>query len=701
MIVYEVTDSIAVIRIDNPPANTLSQELRVAWDKALDQVFTDEKVSAVITTGTGSIFCGGADIAEFRAGTFFDDPNQPDILLQRYYHADKPMIAAINGYALGGGLETALACDYRIACKDAQLGLPEVKLGIIPGAMGTQILPRIVGIEQAMEIITSGDPLDASKALEIGLIDEIIDNKNFLNGAVQYAKDLIKKNEPLSKSCLVTLDTSELAGDYFEKQKTLLQNREPHSIAKQKAADAIEVSCRLNFEEGIREERNLFLECMKNSEARSLQHIFFAERAVTKVSGVDKNTPIRSINKVGVIGAGTMGVGITICFLNANIPTAMLDINENSLDKAVETIRSTYLKMVDKGRLRSDDAEKRLGLLQCSTEYSVLDDVDLVIEATFEEMELKKTIFRELDAICKPGAMLATNTSTLDINEIAKMTGRPEDVIGLHFFSPANVMKLLEIVRAEKTSPEVIASCQKIAKVIGKVPVVAGVCWGFIANRVLEPYARESTRLLLEGATPVQIEMALQGFGMPMSFLRMIDLAGIDVGYHTRAGFPEAFRHDPSYQRICDELFHLGRFGQKTGRGIFKYDGREWFEDPEVLQLSKDLAKELKIIRRSISEQEILERTLFALINEGARILDEGIAYRSSDIDVVFVHGFGFPRWHGGPMQYADEIGLETVLSGVCHYRDSLGKHGCTWFEPAPLLEKLVKDGQTFNTWQA
>jgi 3-hydroxyacyl-CoA dehydrogenase len=699
---YEVRDNIALILLNSAPVNGLGQPLRQAILDNYQRASADDTVQAIVIASTGKIFCGGADISEFGTELALSAPSLPEVV-NTIEKSSKPVVAAINGMALGGGLELALAADYRIADANAKIGLPEVNLGLLPGAGGTQRMPRLVGAQQATKMVTSGAPVNASKPEVAGAIDRLNEaGENLLDGAISYAKELVETKAPVRDCAEISVDTSELPENFFADFRKSIARKTRGFFAPERNIQCIEAAIALPLNQGLEKESQLFSECMQTSQARAQQHLFFAERAATKIPGVDPKTKFRPIKSVAIIGAGTMGGGIAMNFANAGIPTKILELKEDALQRGLGVIRKNYEITAKKGKLTEAQVEERMQLLTGTLSYDDLADVDLVIEAVFEKMEIKKVVFKELDAVCKPGAILASNTSTLDVDEIAASTSRPQDVIGLHFFSPANVMRLLEIVRGEKTADDVIMTTIKTAQKIGKVPAVAGVCWGFIGNRVLEPYGREATRMVLEGASPAQIDKVLYEFGLAMGLPSMIDLAGIDVGYLTRQDRKEElYGRDPAYSGICDKLYELGRYGQKAGRGFYIYEGRDKSEDPEVIALAKDIAAEHSIEQRQISDQEILERTIFMLINEGAQVLEEGIAYRSSDIDLIYCNGYGFPGHRGGPMQYADEIGLPKVLDAINKYREQLGTYGETWFKPAPLLEKLVAEGKTFKQFSA
>ncbi len=697
---YEVQGEVAIITLNSPPVNGLGFKLRAGIMNSYENAINDAAVKAIVITSAQKLFCGGADISEFGTEKMNMEPVLPT-MLPVLEESPKPIIAAINGFALGGGLELCLACDYRIALPHASLGLPEVKLGILPGAGGTQRLPRLIGPQKALEMIVSGNPINAQTALDLGLIDHIFKTDDFLTTAIEYANQLIESKAPVKSCADLSVDIKDLPNNFFTDFRTSIARRTKGFFAPERCIQAVEASIELPLAAGLKKEIELFQECAVTPQARAQQHLFFAERAAGRIPGLDPKMPLRDIKSVGIIGAGTMGGGIAMNFANAGIEVKLLEIKGDALERGLKAIRNNYEISAKRGKLTSEKMEKSIGLINGTLSYDDLSDVDLVIEAVFENIEIKKSVFQQLDKVCKPGAILATNTSYLDVDAIAAVTKRPQDVIGLHFFSPANVMKLLEIVRATHTANDVLLTVLKTAQRIKKTPVVSGICWGFIGNRMFEPYGREATRLVLEGATPAQVDKALTDFGCAMGFLSVIDMAGIDVGFMAREGIRERLNHDPSYQVLCDRLNNLGRFGQKTGRGFYIYEGRDRLEDPEVIELSKTTAKELNISQRNISDEEIVERTIYAMVNEGARILEEGVSYRSSDIDLVFTNGYGFPAFRGGPMQYADEVGLDVVLAGMKKYQSELGEHGKNWFEPAPLLEKLAAQGKSFKDYQA
>lgn len=696
MITYDLHDDIAVIRMNNPPVNALCRALRAELLETHAKAVADPAVNAIVIASDAPIFCGGADIGEFSTGTSMTPPILPEIN-DALDSSAKLTIAAINGSALGGGFEVALACDYRIAAANAKVGLPEVHLGILPGAGGTQRLPRVAGIEFAADAILSGKPIAAARAHSAGAIDRLSKGE-LLEDAIAFARELVAARAPLRHCSDMDVDTSTISDDFFAELRASIARKTRGFFAPERCIQCIEAACELPLDEGLKRESELFAECAQTPQARAQQHLFFAERAAGKVPGVDRNTPSREVRSVGIIGSGTMGGGIAMCFLNVGIPVVMLDLDGDALDRGVGVIRRNYEISAKKGRVSQQQLEDRLGMLGTTTDYADLNDVDLVIEAVFEKMEVKHAVFRSLDEVCKPGCILASNTSTLNIDEIAAVTGRPEDVIGMHFFSPANVMRLLEIVRCEKTADDVIVTCMKVAKQIQKVPVVVRVCFGFVGNRMLEPYTREAARLILEGATPAQVDKALTDFGMAMGPLAMGDLAGLDVGVFVRQSHPELTRGDAAYGAIFDKLVELGRFGQKTGRGFYVYEGRDRRDDPEVLGLAREIATEHGIEQREFSDEDIVERTIFPLIDEGARVLADGIAARSSDCDLIYANGYGFPWWRGGPMQYADEIGASTVLEALNRWRRTLGAYGELWFRPSPLLQQLAAEQTNFAT---
>ncbi|VVO43555.1 3-hydroxyacyl-CoA dehydrogenase NAD-binding domain-containing protein [Pseudomonas fluorescens] len=695
LIHYRCEDSLALIGLRGGPVNALCQALREQLLQACERAAADARVQAIILHGEGSVFSAGADIGEFGKAASSAEPGLSNLLV-RLTEIDKPLIAAIGGLALGGGLELALACGYRVAAAGVRLGLPEIKLGLLPGAGGTQRLPRLIGAVAALEMVASGQPVDAPRALALGLVDRVApDADSLLDTARGLAEDLIARQAPARPADPQANPGAALPANYFAEYRAANQRRWNGQSAPQRVVAAIEIACNLPLAEGLARESELFNEAEASSESKALCHVFFAEREVGKLPGLDAATPIRPVTRVAVIGAGTMGGGIAMNFANAGMAVTLLELKADALARGLAQIRNNYETSVQRGKLTAEQVEERMALLHGTLDYADIAKADLVIEAVFESLSIKQQVFRTLDEVCKAGAILASNTSTLDVDAIAAVTRRPQDVVGLHFFSPANVMRLLEVVRGTATAPDVLATTLKIAKRIGKIPVVSGVCFGFIGNRMLEPYSREAHRLLLEGALPAQIDKVLTGLGLAMGVIAMHDLAGIDVSFLVRESRRDVIAHDPGYCKLADALYALGRYGQKTGRGYYLYEGRERKDDPQVVDLAEQIAGELGIRRRAIGDQEIHDRCLLMLVNEGIQLLDEGIAQRSSDIDLVWINGYGFPAWRGGPLHYAEGLGLAQVLERIGHYREALGAYGAMWFQPAALLERLVANGKT------
>ena len=691
---FQKQGSIGVITLNNPPVNALSVNKGVVQGilDALKEGDHDHHIRAFVIIGGGRNFSGGADISEFGKPYDPGKATLPDALAYMDT-VTKPIVAAISGPTMGGGLELALGCHYRIALTGAQIALPEVKLGILPGAGGTQRSPRLMGVAKALDLMVAGDPISSEQAKEAGLVDEVVSG-DLRAAAISYANRLLKENQGARRA-------SQLVASIDDPQAFFAAARErigktwrgyPAPLA---IVTCVEAAVSLPFAKGVTLERQEFQKLVKSDESRALRHLFFAERQVSKIPDVPDDTATREIKSAALIGAGTMGGGIAMNFANAGIPVKMLELNEAALDKGLGIVRKNYAATVSKGRLTQDAMDKRMSLFKGVTRYEDIKDVDIVIEAVFEDMAVKKQVFAELDKVCKPGAILASNTSTLDVNEIAAVTSRPQDVLGLHFFSPANVMKLLEVVRARKTSKDVLATALKLSKSIKKVGVVAGVCDGFIGNRMLHGYFREAGFLLEEGALPQQVDKVIEDFGFAMGPFRVGDLAGLDVGWYIRKRQAATRPAHLRYSKVADQVCELGRFGQKTGAGWYRYEAgnRNPIPDPIVEDLIVKASKEAGIKRRQITNQEILERCIYALVNEGAEILEEGIALRASDIDVVYVHGYGFPRYRGGPMFYADMVGLDKVLESVKRFHAA---HGEYW-KPAPLLERLATEGKKFN----
>ena len=646
---------ICEIVLSNPPVNAFGASVRQLLAKALDDAELNPEVRAIVIRGAGKLFSGGADITEF--GKPVVEPGFPQ-LIERVEKCSKPVVAAIHGLALGGGLELALACHYRICTPSAKLGLPEVKLGLLPGAGGTQRLPRLIGIKAALEMIVSGEPISGSKASELGLVDALADQEELALQAVKHAR-----------AALGVRRTGELARDADPAALAAFQSENARVIANRSAPlaciEAVEAA-NLPLETGLETERRLFVQLMEGEESKALRHAFFAERAAAKIDGLPKDIKLRSIRRVGIIGAGTMGGGIAMNFLSAGYPVTVVETTGDALDRGVEVVHANYAASASRGRITQDRVEAAVSLLNPTLEFEALGDCDLIIEAVYENMDLKKEIFGRLDRLAKPGAILATNTSMLDVNEIASSTRRPGDVLGMHFFSPANVMKLLEVVRGADTAPDVLATAMDVGRKIGKVPVVAGVCYGFIGNRMLLPRQKQAEALLLEGATPAQIDKVHTDFGMPMGPFQMADLAGVDIGWH----------RDPNrIESIGDALCARGRWGQKTKAGYYDYDDKRRPNPSTVTEgIVEAFRARARMTPRTITEEEIVVRTLYTMVNEGMRILEEGIAQRSSDIDVVWLYGYGWPRGRGGPMWWGENVGYATIAAKLREYGSKLGE---------------------------
>jgi 3-hydroxyacyl-CoA dehydrogenase len=698
---YEIKDGVAVVTIDNPPVNALAPAVWGEIDEAVKRAVADPAAEAIVLIGAGTTFIAGADIKAFELLKTREDSLTRSAgthaLLKRVEDAAKPLVAAIHGNALGGGLEVAQACHFRVATKDARVGQPEVLLGIIPGAGGTQRLPRLAGAKLALEMSTDGKPVAAPKALASGIIDHIVEG-DLLTGAIAFAKSKAKAGEIRKVREIVISAEGVTAGlEACETVRAALKKTARGMAAPFAAVNAIEAGLKLPFDEGSNRERELFAECVVSTESKALRHLFFAEREVAKVPDIPKDTPARDIKRAAVIGAGTMGGGIAMTYANAGIPVLLKDVDDAALQRGLGTIRKNYDVTMSKGKMTAEQVDKTMALITPTTTYDGFDQVDIVVEAVFENLELKKTTFAELGKVTRPDCVLASNSSTLDIDEFAKASGRPPQVVGHHFFSPANVMKLLEIVRGRETSKEVVATSLKLAKKLGKVGVVVGNCFGFVANRMLAYYMREAYLLLEEGASVEQIDRVLTEFGLPVGPFGMQDIAGIDVGARIRqylASIGKSRAEGPQ-SAVPDRLFEMGRYGQKTGAGWYKYDapgGRNRTPDPLIDRLAEEEAQKRGVTRRPIEDEEIVARITTALANEGARVLEDGYATRAGDIDIIYVYGFGFPRHRGGPMFYAETVGLDKVLSRVNEYRARFGDY----WEPAPLLERLVAEGRGF-----
>jgi len=645
---YRLEGIIGVITVDSPPVNALSHDVREGMFGAISEAQGDLS-EAIVINCDGRTFFAGADITEFDKP--LKDPGLPD-LVKAIEASSKPMVAAIHGTALGGGFEIALASHYRCATPSAKVGLPEVKLGLLPGAGGTQRTTRLAGVKASLDLITSGVPIAAAKAESLGLIDKIIDG-NLLSGAIAWAGQLVADQAPIRRSSEHAVPKYDAA--IFEEYRTSLKRRARGQTAPGRIVAAIEAAATMSFDDGLAIERQAFLDCMDSPESAGMRHAFFAEREASKVDDLTHDIVKRPVATVGIIGGGTMGGGIAMSFANAGIPATMIEISDEALDRGLSIIDRNYAGSVKRGKLSEKKAVSCRALISGSTDYAALADVDMVVEAVFENPDLKKKIFKRLDDVCKPGAILATNTSYQDVDAIAAVTSRPEDVVGMHFFSPAHIMKLLEVVRGEKTADDVLVSVMALAKKIRKIAVVSGVCYGFIGNRMLQPYGKTSQMLLLEGATPQQIDSAMESWGMAMGPLRVFDLAGLDIDYTARQALTDEQKGDPMSYRVPDLLVEAGRMGQKSGAGFYTYDdNRKATSDPTVHEMIERAAAELGVERREISDGEIVERLISSLVDEGRKILDEGIAQRSSDIDIVYIHGYGFPVARGGPMFYAD-----------------------------------------------
>lgn len=690
---FSLKDNIAYITLNSAPVNALSKALRLGIIDGVQQANADDACDAIVLSSALPIFSGGADITEFGSSNM--EPHLPEVL-EVVEQSPKPVIAALPGHAYGGGLELAMACHYRISFAGNKVGLPEVKLGILPGAGGTQRLPRLAGVPASLDTIISGNPKAVHKLP--GLFDVLADGpEQLISASTDFLAKLKADGFPVCKTCDLTVSQDGLPDDIFEQTEAGLKKKAAGFYAPFKCLEAVKNSLSMDFQTALKAEQALFMECLNTPQSAAQRHLFFAERQASHLpKDVDASSK-RDVRSVAVIGAGTMGGGIAMNFINVGIPVLLVDRDEAAIEKGIGIIRKNYQSAIKKGRLTEEQVDGLIALLMPVVDYQKLSDVDLVIEAVFEDMDVKKQVFSQLDSHCKPGCILASNTSTLDINLIARSTSRSQDVIGMHFFSPANVMQLLEVVRTDDSSDEVIATVMKLAKRIRKTAVLVKVCFGFVGNRMIEVYARESNRLLLEGATPEQVDRVLNQFGMPMGPFTMGDMAGLDIGYLVRKSRKEFIKHDPTYCILADKLVEDGRVGLKAGAGVYQYEAgsRKPIPDESVLQLAKDEAVRLGVEQREISDQEVLERCLFPLINEGLDILDEGIAQRASDIDVIYIFGYGFPVFRGGPMHWAESLGFDTLLQQINHYRSSLGEYGEMWFKPSQLLEKLVAEKLT------
>jgi 3-hydroxyacyl-CoA dehydrogenase len=693
LVQFKNENGIGIMTINNPPVNALSPGVPEGISEALDQISTDDSVKAAVLIGGGRTFVAGADIKEFGKMTS-GKPRGAGLLslLLKIEDSAKPVIIAIHGTAFGGGMELAMAGHYRVAVATAQFGQPEVKLGLIPGAAGTQRLPRLAGVAKAVDMCVSGNPVNAEEALKLGIIDRIIDGE-LLAGAVAFAREVAGKPARKTRERKEKLGNAAENALIFSAAREMAARKQRGLLAPAKAIDAVEAATKMPFEEGCKFEQELFIECLFSEQSKSLIHVFFSEREAAKIPDVPRETNVIPVHFAAVVGGGTMGGGIAMVLANAGIPVLLKEVDQAALDRGLATIQSNYANSVKRGRFSQQVAEERLKRITPTLSYDDFSNADLVIEAVFEGMTLKKEVFKELDRVCKPGAILASNTSTLSIDEIASATSRPESVIGTHFFSPANVMRLLEIVRGKSSSKEVVATCMQLSKTLGKVGVLVGNCRGFVGNRMFGPYRREAQFVVEEGAGIEAVDRALSDFGMAMGPLATGDLAGLDVGWRIR----KEYRHleAPGIRQpfVEDRLCELGRYGQKTGAGWYKYDDqRRASLDPAVSELIRKWVEEAGIVQRQISAAEITDRCLYALVNEGARILEEGIALRASDIDIIYINGYGFPAHRGGPMWYADTVGLKQVYARVSEFHR---QHGEIW-QPAPLLKQLAEQGKTF-----
>ena len=695
-VLYRQSGAVGVITINNPPVNALAKDVRISIAELIDLAQTDKLIKAIVICGAGRNFCGGADIREFNT------PNRAVRPMTRHLmnlveESDKPVVAAIHGPTLGGGLELAMGCHYRIVDSEAKLGLPEVHRGVVPGAGGTQRLPRLVGFQKGLEMITSGTPVDAATALEIGLVDRIVTDADLVARAIAYASKLVEQNVVPRRTSEIEIDLNLKEGEAVVAEvRARLEKSARGMEAPFRCLESVANTLTMSFQDGWAREAEISEEAVASDESRSLVHSFFAERQTSKIPDIPADIPRRKIEKVAILGAGTMGGGIAMSFANAGMDVTVIEASQENLDKGLARIEGNYDVTRKRGRLTDEEMAARMACISGSVDMAAVSEADLVIEAVFEEMEVKKSVFTELDRLAKDGAILATNTSTLDVDAIAAITKRPEDVLGLHFFSPANVMTLLEVVRAEKTSKDIIATVLDLSKKLGKTGVVVGVCDGFVGNRMLAPYFRQCDFLVEEGALPQDVDRVIETFGFRMGPFRVYDLAGLDISWaiekrraETR---PVEERFSPLLGRICD----LGRYGQKTGAGWYKYeDGRTAVPDPLIETMLTERSAEMGINRRDISDEEILQRCIYSLINEGAKILEEDLAIRASDIDVIWQHGYGFPRWRGGPMFYADTVGLAEVVKTLDHFH---AEWGDKW-EPTALLRELADSGSSFKEW--
>ena len=685
----QIADGVASIVVDNPPVNALSRAVRAGLLEALQAALANAAVDAVVIRCVGRTFIAGADVTEF--GKPPESPNLPEVT-EAIEAATKPVVAALHGTALGGGFEIALASHYRIAARDAKVGLPEVKLGLMPGAGGTQRLPRLIGVAEALQWITTGNPVDAARALELGAIDEIAEG-DLTQAALVAARRLAASGAPLRRTGRLAAPRADDGA--FAAVESAVAKKQRALLAPRRAIEAVRAATTLSFGEGLKRERELFLELRASPQAAALRHAFLGEREVAKIADLPPDTAAREVKRVAVIGAGTMGGGIAMCFASAGFPVRLVEADARALERGMTTIRGNYAATVARGGLSQADMDKRMTLIAPSLSFDDLADADLIIEAVFEDIEVKRKVFERIDAVARPGATLATNTSYLDVGAIAEFTRRPQDVVGMHFFSPANVMRLLENVRTAKTAPDVLATAMKVGKAIGKVAVLVGGSDGFVGNRMLAQRTREAFFLLEEGATPQQVDTALTDFGFPMGPFAVSDLAGLDIGWRNRKARAHLRKPGVRDCNLLDKVCELGRLGQKTGAGWYRYDkgSRTPIPDPAVEQLIVEHSRQAGIARRAIDAEEIVQRCLYSMINEGAKILREGVAARPVDVDIVWLHGYGFPAWRGGPLFYADQIGLDHVHAAIQSFQERFGPD---FWTPAPLLVDLASSGKGF-----
>lgn len=689
---YETRGAIALLTIDNPPVNPLSSGVRQGLHEGIAKALGDDAIEAIVLTGAGRAFIAGADISEF--GKAIEGPSLHECLTSMQA-SPKPLVAAINGTAFGGGLEVALCCDFRLASAKAQVGLPEVKLGLLPGAGGTQRLPRLIGAEKALEFILSGRGVKAAQAKALGIVDAVADG-DIVEAAIKMATAKIGQTRKI-KDENERIEQDRNHPDIFADARKRVARQMRGQFAPEMIIQCVEAAVNLaDFDAGLRVERDCFARCLKHPQRAAMIHVFFAERQVAKIPDIDKNVPVHPVSEAGIVGCGTMGGGIAMCFANAGIPVTVLETDDEALAKGLSVIRGNYESQVKRGRITQEQLDTRVKLIQGVTEYDRLAHVDMAIEAVYENLDLKIKVFKQLDAAVKKGALLMSNTSGLDVDKIAQATSRPDLVAGMHFFSPANIMRLLEVVRSKHSAKSTVATAMAIGRTLGKIAVLSGNCPGFIGNRMLGGYIKQAGGIVLEGATPYQVDGVMGEFGMPMGPFQMNDLVGLDLGWRARklAGMKPEDR--PPTTLVPDRLCDLGRYGQKNGRGYYIYQtgSRAGTPDPEVMELVEQASKDLGIERREISDDEVLKRALYPLINEGARILEEGIALRASDIDIVYINGYGFPAYKGGPMFYADQIGLDKVYADILDFQQ---RYGEAW-EPAPLLKKLAEAGKGFGT---